>query len=131
MNGQRWVMRLVVCYVVIVLGTLAVLAVLSSHGSPQATPEGWGHAIVVSVFAVLLPLRGRAAMRGRAGALRAVGIIAVVLAAVNVVEAAVPHAFPVWMRVEMVGIAVLMGAILGSVVLAAKRASGVVGADRG
>lgn len=114
-SSQRWVARLVAAYVAVVVGTLVVLAVLSSHSSRQATPEAWGHAVVVSVFAVLLPVRARAARRGRAGALRAVGIIAGVLAVVNVVEAALPDAFPGWMRVEMVGIAVLMGAILVSV----------------
>lgn len=121
-------MRLVWCYVVIVLGTLGVLAVLSSRSAPQATSEAWGHAIVVTVFAVLLPVRTRAARRGRPGALRAVGIIAGVIAVVNLVEAAVPHVFPGWMRVEMVAIAVLMLAILVSVVHGhrTRRASGVV-----
>lgn len=114
--GFLYVRRLVWCYVVIVLATLGVLSVLSSIGSTQATSEAWGHAILVGVFAVVLPVRMGASRRRRAGALRAVGIIAGVLIVVNGVEAVIPHLFPVWMRVEMVGTAMLMGAILISVV---------------
>lgn len=53
---------------------------------------------------------------GRARALRAVGCISAVLLLANVVEAAVPGLFPAWMRIEMIGIAVLMGAVVLAVV---------------
>lgn len=75
-----------------------------------------GHAIIVTLFAVLLPLRLRAARRGSLGALRAVGLIASALFLVNVVEASIPGFVPVWMRLEMVGIAVLMAAVIGLVI---------------
>jgi peptidoglycan/LPS O-acetylase OafA/YrhL len=108
--------RLVRVYVVIVLGTIAALAVLSGIDSGQATPEAWGHAVIVGVFAVLLPLRLRSARQGDPRALVAVGIIAGVLAAVNVVEALIPDFLPGWMRIEMIGVAALMVAV-GAVVL--------------
>jgi hypothetical protein len=57
------------------------------------------------------PCGGRGGIRDLA-ALRAVAIIASVLLAVNVVEAALPHAFPGWMRIEMVVIAVLMAVVV-------------------
>lgn len=132
-SGFLWVRRLVASYVAVVVVTLGVLIGLSSAGSAQATSEAWGHAIVVGVFALLLPVRVCAARRGRAGAFTAVGIIAGVLAIVNVVEAVIPHAFPDWMRVEMVAIALLMGAILVFVVRARReeQRSGVVAIARG
>jgi hypothetical protein len=77
--------------------------------------------VIVVVFAVLLPLRLRAARKGSADALRAVAIIASVLLAVNVVEAALPHAFPGWMRIEMVVIALLMAVVVGMVVRIIRR----------
>ena len=103
---------LVRVYVAVVVATIAVLAVLSAVGSGAATGSAWIHAVIVAVFAVLLPLRLRAAHRGSADAWRAVGIIAAVLAVVNVAEALVPGLFPGWMRVECVGIAVLMAAVV-------------------
>jgi uncharacterized membrane protein len=63
------------------------------------------------VFAVLLLVRLRAARRGDRRAHTAVGVIAVALVVVNVVEALVPGFFPGWMRIEMVGIAVLMAMV--------------------
>lgn len=107
--------RVVGLYVVVALATIAVLAVLSSTDPHQATDEAWGHAVLVAAFAVLLPLRLRAARRGSSRAVRAVGIIAAVLLVVNVVEAALPGTFPDWMRVEMVGIAALMALLVGLV----------------
>jgi hypothetical protein len=101
---------LVGLYVVIVLATLVALGVLAAAAPDLATPEAWGHAVVVAVFAVLLPLRLRVARRGSRRALTAVGVIAVVLALVNAVEAFLP-AFPGWMRAEMVVVAVLMGTV--------------------
>jgi hypothetical protein len=68
--------------------------------------------VIVAVFAVVLPLRLRAARAGRPGALRAVGIIAAVLLGVNVIEAMIPGLFPLWMRAEMIGIAVVMAAVI-------------------
>jgi hypothetical protein len=67
--------------------------------------------VIVAVFAVVLPLRLRAARAGSPGALRAVGIIAAVLLLVNVIEAMIPGLFPLWMRAEMIGIAVVMLAV--------------------
>ena len=95
-------------YVGLAVATVAVLAVLSGVGSSLATPEAWVHAVIVAVFAVVLPLRLRAAREGRRSGLRAVGIISGVLVLVNAVEAMIPGLFPGWMRVEMVGIAALM-----------------------
>lgn len=103
--------RLVGGYVLIVVATLVALAVLSAVRPSLATDDAWVHAAIVAVFAVLLPLRVRAAGHGSGRALRAVAIIATVLVVVNAVEAAIPDAFPAWMRVEMVGIAVLMAAV--------------------
>ncbi len=109
--------RLVVrVYVLVVVGTIGLLAVLSAAAPRQAPREAWVHAIIVAVFAVLLPLRLRAAQRGSEAAMRAVGLISSALFLVNVVEAAIPGFVPVWMRIEMVGIAVLMAVLLGFVI---------------
>jgi hypothetical protein len=115
----RTATTLVAVYVLIALGTVAVLAVLASTAPAQATSSAWGHAIIVAVFAILLPLRLRSARKGNARGVRAVGIIAAVLLVVNVVEALLPGAFPAWMRVEMVLIAVLMAGL--AAVLLARR----------
>lgn len=103
---------LVTGYVAIVLGTVVALAVMSSMAPRLATDEAWGHAVIVAIFAIVLPLRLRSARAGNARAWRAVGVIAAVLLVVNVVEAALPGAFPVWMRVQMAVIAVLMAALV-------------------
>jgi hypothetical protein len=95
-------------YVVVAVGTVVALGVLAAVAPSLATQDAWGHAVIVAVFAVVLPLRVRAARRGSLSALRAVAIISAVLFLVNVVEAAVPDLFPTWMRIEMVAIAVLM-----------------------
>ncbi len=47
----------------------------------------------------------------RVWGLRAVRIIAIALFAVNVVEAALPRAFPAWMRIEMATTALLVGRV--------------------
>lgn len=101
----------VTAYVVVVVATLVVLASMSATGSDQASSAAWGHAVVVAIFAVLLPMRLRAARRGSDRAIGAIAIIATVLFIVNVVEALLPDGFPRWMRMEMAGIAALMGAI--------------------
>ena len=44
--------------------------------------------------------------------LRPTGFIAAVLLVVNVVEALIPGLFPLWMRVEMVAIAVVMACVI-------------------
>jgi hypothetical protein len=106
---------LVTAYVVVTLGTLVVLAVLSTTSPALATDHAWGHAIVAAVFAVLLPLRLRSA-RGSWSALRAVGIIAAVILLANVVEALIPGFAPGWMRWEMVGVALLMAGVVGAVI---------------
>lgn len=95
-------------YLAVVIATLLGLAVLSSAGSHQATSNAWGHAIVVSVFAVVLPLRLRSARTRRRSAIRAVGLIAAVLFLVNVTEALIPGFVPAWMRAQMYVVAALM-----------------------
>lgn len=112
--------RLVAGYVLLTIVSVLTLIVLSALGSDEATSDAWGHAVIVAAFSVLLALRLRAARRGSAPGLKAVGIIAVVLLVVNVVEAALPHAFPVWMRVEMLAVAIVMAAL----VVAVRRALG-------
>jgi hypothetical protein len=99
-------------YVGIVVLTLAALLVLSLTAPEQATAHAWGHAVVVAVFAVVLPLRLRRAREGDRGAVRAVGIVSAVLFLVNVVEALLP-AFPLWMRaVMLVTAVVVLGVVL-------------------
>ena len=107
----RGAAKLIAVYVLCVIATIVTLAVLSRSDPDQATSDAWVHAVIVGVFAVLLPVRLRAARRGSERAGVAVGIIAAVLVVVNVVEASIPGLFPVWMRVEMAGIAVLMTAV--------------------
>ncbi|MEH3033296.1 MAG: hypothetical protein PGN07_04450 [Aeromicrobium erythreum] len=99
-------------YVVLVLATLVVLALLSATDPVQAGSSAWTHMVIVAVFATILPLRLRSAAAGNVGGLRAVGIVASVLLLVNVVEALVPGAFPGWMRVEMVAVAALMALVV-------------------
>lgn len=104
--------RIVGAYVALTIASVVILAVLAAAGSAQATSEAWGHAVIVLVFSVLLPLRLRAARRGSEGASRAVTIIGTVLLVVNLVEAVLPHAFPSWMRVEMVLVVGLMAGLV-------------------
>lgn len=107
---------LVRVYLAVVVLTLAVLMVLSFAAPWLATADAWDHAIVVAVFAIVLPIRlRRAQTRGR-GAIRAVGLIAAVLFLVNVVEALLPGFVPLWMRVEMIVVAVLMAGVVLDVV---------------
>jgi hypothetical protein len=101
---------LVLAYVAITAVTVLALALLSLIAPDLATSHAWGHAIIVVGFAVLLPLRSRAARKGKRGALRAVALISITLVAVNIVEGVLPGAFPTWMRVEMFGVAALMAA---------------------
>ena len=120
METRRGPMRalgvLVRVYVATVVGTLATLAILSVAAPAQATRDAWVHAVIVGVFAVLLPLRLRAARSGSRGGLRAVGLISAVLLVVNVVEVMIPELFPAWLQVVMVGIAALMAAVIGLVI---------------
>lgn len=103
---------LVRAYVGVVVLTLAALVVLSVTAPEQATAHAWGHAVVVAMFAVVLPLRLRRAREGDRGAVRAVGIVSAVLFLVNVVEALLP-AFPLWMRaVMLVTAVVVLGVVL-------------------
>jgi hypothetical protein len=111
-------------YVAIVLGTIAALGVLSATAPHLATPDAWVHAVIVAVFAVVLPLRLGAARAGSTDALRSVGIIAAVLFLVNVVEMLIPGLFPMWMRAEMMGIAVVMAAAILLVVRHARAGDG-------
>lgn len=111
---------LVAAYVLLTVASIVVLVIMSATGSEQATSAAWGHAVIVAVLAVLLPLRMRAARRGSSAAARAVMIIALVVLVVNLIEAALPHAFPGWMRIEMVAVAVVM-ALLVTAMLGAHR----------
>ena len=104
--------KLVGLYLAIAVATLVVLGLLSAVGSEEATASAWVHAVIVAFFAVLLEIRMRAALRGSRRAGFAVLIIAMVLLVANVIEAAVPGAFPTWMRFEMVAIAALMGGVV-------------------
>jgi hypothetical protein len=108
----RSITALVRIYVVIVLVTLVALVALSASAPRLATSDAWFHAVIISLCAVVLPLRLRAAREGSKNALRAVGIIAAVLVAVNLAEALIPGLFPVWMRTEMVVIAALMAVVV-------------------
>jgi isoprenylcysteine carboxyl methyltransferase (ICMT) family protein YpbQ len=114
--GLRPVSAVVAGYVVLTAATIVTLIILEGTARHLATKDAWGHAVIVLVFAVLLPLRLRAARKGSADALRALAIIASALLVVNAVEAALPHAFPGWMRIEMVVIVVLMAVLLSMVV---------------
>src|SRR4051794_13481098 len=96
-------------YVAIAVGTLLALALLQATVPGLAPQEAWIHAVIVVVFAALLPMRLRAALAGSKSGLRAVGIIATVLLVANVVVSLIPHLLPTWMRVEMIAIALLMG----------------------
>ncbi|NEA40330.1 hypothetical protein [Streptomyces sp. SID11385] len=108
-------------YAAAMAATVAALALLASRAPGQATDEAWGHALIVMLFAVLLLTRLRSARSGSVRAVRALGIIAAVLLVVNLVEAALPDAFPGWMRVEMVAIACWMAALFLLVRRSARR----------
>jgi hypothetical protein len=115
MTSERSRMRaigvLVGVYVGVVLGTVVALGVLSAAAPALATTDAWVHAVIVAVFAMLLPLRLRSAGSGSRAALRAVGLISAALFLVNAIEAMIPGLFPVWLRVVAVGIAALMAAV--------------------
>jgi hypothetical protein len=115
-DGVAVTTSLIGLYVIVVTATIVALAAMSAIGSHLATADAWVHAGVVAVFAVVLTLRLRAANWGRRRASLAVGIIAGVLLAVNVIEAAIHDLFPSGMRIEMIGIAALMAATLASVI---------------
>jgi hypothetical protein len=99
-------------YVVLTAATVAALIVMSAVAPRLATSNAWGHAVIVVIFVILLPLRMRAARKGSTRALRGVTVMAVAVLAVNVVEAALPQ-FPGWMRIEMAVTAVLMALLAG------------------
>lgn len=108
-------------YVLVVLATIAALIIMSVVSPHLATGHAWGHAVIVAVFAVLLPLRMRSARTGDRGGLRAVGVICAVLILVNVVEILIPGFLPTWMRIEMIGIAALMAVAVALVAQIAAR----------
>jgi hypothetical protein len=114
--GLQGISNVVRGYVVLTAGTIVALIIMEAAAPHLATKEAWGHAVIVLIFAVLLPLRLRAALKGSADACRALAIIGSVLLVVNVVEAALPHAFPGWMRIEMVVVAVLMAVLVSMAV---------------
>ncbi|AMM19053.1 hypothetical protein AX769_01490 [Frondihabitans sp. PAMC 28766] len=103
-------------YLVATAGTVVALVVLSITAPDRATANAWGHAIIVAVFAVVLPLRLRRAQSGGRGGIRAVGVIAATLLLVNVIEAVIPGFVPFWMRIEMVIVALLMVGVVLDVV---------------
>ena len=100
--------RLLRLYLVVALAAVVTLAILSVAAPHQAPTEAWVHAVVVSGFAGLLLRRARSARRGSIRALRAVGLIAGALVLANVLLARLPGSLPTWMRIEALGIAVLM-----------------------
>ena len=95
-------------YVALTAATVLTLVLLSFVAPQLATGHAWGHAIIVVMFAVLLPLRMRAAREGKRSGLRAVGIISGALVAVNLLEGVLPGFLPTWMRVEVFSIAAIM-----------------------
>jgi hypothetical protein len=90
-----------------------ILLIIFSAAAPQlATSDAWGHAVIVVIFAFVLPLRlRRVGKNPTPGGVRAGIIIASVLLAVNLVEALLPM-FPGWMRGEMAVIVILMIAMI-------------------
>jgi hypothetical protein len=122
-DRQRALAIAVGIYVAMVLGTIATLGILAATAPHLATHDAWIHAVIVAGFAVVLPLRLRAARAGSSSALRAVGIIAAVLFVVNVIEAMIPGLFPFWMRAEMIAIAMVTAAV---VVLVVQERAGAV-----
>jgi hypothetical protein len=118
----RSIITLIRTYVAIVFGTLVALVALSASAPHLVTSDAWVHEVIVTLFALVLSLRLRTGRAGNANALRAVGIIAAVLAVVNLVEALIPDLFPVWMRMEMVIIAALMAIVVTLVVRTRPRA---------
>jgi hypothetical protein len=104
--------RVVTVYVVVVTATVLALAIMAIAAPHLATGHAWGLAIVVAMFALLLPLRLRAAQAGGRSGRRAVGLISATLFVVNVVEALIPGFVPVWMRVQMLTCAAVMVAIV-------------------
>ncbi|WP_158630266.1 hypothetical protein [Glycomyces terrestris] len=113
--------RAVGVYAAVSLATVAALAVMAATAPRLATPEAWGHGAIAGVFAILLVLRARAARKSSARGLGAVAVIAGVLTAVNLVEAAIPGAFPSWMRVEMLAVAALT-LLIAALAIRARRA---------
>lgn len=105
-------------YLALVVGALAGLAVLSISAPDLAPQSAWVHQGIVTAFAVLLLLRLRRAVTGNVRALRASGIIAGVLVAVNVVEAQLPGLFPAWLRAMMLLTAVVLLGIVATVIRA-------------
>ena len=99
-------------YVALVAASLVALAIMTLAAPHLATDHAWGHTIIVAVFALLLPLRLRAAQAGSRSGLRAVGLIAATLFVVNLIEALIPGFVPLWIRVHMLTCAALMAAIV-------------------
>lgn len=112
----RIILRLARLYSVIALATIGALIIFSIAKPSLINKDAWVHAIIVGVFAVVLPLRARAALRGKHSALRATGIISAVLFLVNVVEGLLPNFMPLWIRVSMFLIATIMIFIVGLVI---------------
>lgn len=104
--------KLALVYAALTALSIVLLVIFSAAAPSLATSDAWGHAIIVAVFAFVLPLRLRATRKNpTARNVRACVIIAAVLLAVNVAEAFLPM-FPGWMRGEMAVIVLLMIALI-------------------
>ena len=108
----RRIVQIVRCYAFVVAATLIALGILSLTDPRQATQSAWVHMVIVAAFAILLPLRVSSAVSGNVRALRAIGLVSAALLLVNAVEANLTETFPLWMRVEMIGIAAAMAAVI-------------------
>lgn len=115
-NELGIITRLARLYSVIALATIGALIVFSITKPSLVNKDAWVHAVIVGVFAFILPLRARAASSGKQSALRAIGIISAVLFLVNIVEALLPNVMPAWIRVIMFVIAAIMICIVGLVI---------------
>jgi hypothetical protein len=104
--------RIALAYAGLTALSIVLLIIFSAAAPSLATSDAWGHAIIVAIFAFVLPLRLRAVRKNPSpGGVRAGIIIASVLLAVNLVEAFLPM-FPGWMRGEMAVIVILTIALI-------------------
>jgi hypothetical protein len=123
--------RIALAYAGLTALTIVLLVIFSAAVPSLATSDAWGHAIIVVIFAFVLPLRLRAVRKNPTpGGVRAGIIIASVLLAVNLVEAFLPM-FPGWMRVEMAVIVIVMLALIARLTGGLDRLRGRMGRASG
>lgn len=115
-NSSNVLAGLATLYSFLAVLTVILLGIFSVTKSQLATKDAWVHAIIVVVFAVVVPVRANAARNGNRSALRATGIIASVLFLVNIIEGLVPNFMPMWIRADMFVVATLMACIIGTVI---------------